>query len=146
LIETGTNWFKCPEGHFWYWAPDPASGPAPFLRGTDVLTIPQHAPVPTDIDEAKRFVRVIVFENDTDFYWTGEWVASFPEYIELDEADLVAWHTWLGEPQRIKFFEETLSKCRELSIKARSAQGYVQFNSTSEQDADGLVRGTVNPG
>jgi hypothetical protein len=145
LFDPGVNWFSCPENHFWYWTPDPETGLGPFPSGHEIVQIPKHAAVPASTEEAKQYVRVIVFDSDTTFYWPGEWLSPFPALITLDDLDLAAWQAWLGEPERVKFLEDTIAKCQELAISSRCAQGYAIFAGTGDRAVDGSLPGTWNP-
>ena len=124
LYSPGVNWFTCPDGHFWYWTPDPETGLGPFPPGHEIIHIPQHAAVPASTEEAKQYVRVIVFDSDTTFYWPGEWLSSCPTLIALDNVDLDAWRAWLAEPKQVKFLGDTIAECQKFAIRSRGAQGY----------------------
>jgi len=64
LFDHGGNWFDCPEGYFWYWAPDPdIMGPPPFDPDTEILQVAQPAPVPETREEVKRYIRVMEVED-----------------------------------------------------------------------------------
>ena len=89
LFDHGGNWFKCPDGHFWYWFPDPEMGDPPFDANDEILQVALHAPVPKDREEAKHFVYVLELDrNQNEIHWRGEWLAWFPRYTELDARDL----------------------------------------------------------
>ena len=67
LFDHGGNWFSCPDGSFWYWVPDPEMGPGPFPEGTEIIQVAQHAPVPISREEAKKFIQVLEFIDDTNY-------------------------------------------------------------------------------
>lgn len=134
IFDPGENWFSCPDNHFWYWTPDPEAGLGPFASGDEIIQIPTHAIVPSSPQEAQDYVRVIVFESETGFYWPGEWLSSFPKFITLDDLDLAAWQAWLVTPQTLRFLEDTISKCQEFAIISTDAQGYAVFSSGAEHD------------
>lgn len=134
IFDPGENWFSCPDNHFWYWTPDPEAGLGPFASGDEIIQIPTHAIVPSSPQEAQDYVRVIVFESETGFYWPGEWLSSFPKFITLDDLDLAAWQAWLAAPQTIRFLEDTISKCQEFAINSTDAQGYAVFSRGDERD------------
>ncbi len=132
LFDPGENWFNCPENHFWYWTQDPEAGLGPFPFGHDIIQIPKHAIVPSSIEEAGQYVRIIILESDTSFYWPGEWLSSFPALIALDDLDQAAWNAWLEAPGTIKFLEDTIAKCQEFAASSLHAQGYAVFSRTDE--------------
>lgn len=38
LFDHGGNWFECPDGEFWYWAPDAQiMRPAPYELGSEII-------------------------------------------------------------------------------------------------------------
>lgn len=145
LFDPGVNWFTCPEGHFWYWTPGPEAGLGPFPPGHEILQIPRHAPVPTSIEEVGQYIRVIVFDADMNIHWPGEWLASCPTFVTLDDADLAAWRAWLAEPKTVKFLEDTITRCQELAISSRGAKGYAVIAETGEPTADGWMPGAWDP-
>ena len=133
IFDPGENWFSCPDNHFWYWTPDPEAGVGPFASGEEIIQIPTHAIVPSTTKEAQHYVRVIVFESETGFYWPGEWLSSFPALIALDDLDQAAWNAWLEAPVTIKFLEDTIAKCQEFAASSSLAQGYAVFSGTDER-------------
>lgn len=86
--ELGANWFKCPEGHFWYKRPDEKITPPPYDGTTEILEDWVHAPVPTTTEEVKQYVYVLYRCSDGRFQWRGEWLCDFPKEKQLDAADL----------------------------------------------------------
>ena len=139
IFDPGENWFSCPDNHFGYWTPDPEAGVGPFASGEEIIQIPTHAIVPSTTQEAQPYVRVIVLESETSFYWPGEWLSSFPKSIVLDELDLAAWQAWLASEQTTKFLEDTISKCQEFAVNGRGAQGYAVFSNTNEREQTKLA-------
>jgi len=146
LIDPGRNWFRCPDGHFWYWVPDPELGAPPFELDAEILQVPEHAPVPSNRKEVKRFIQVLEMDEDGRYAWRGEWLSHFPRYTDLDEADLSAWLDWLDVPERTEFLNETIVKCEQLAEKAKRATGYAVFENVGEADEDGWRSGELrNP-
>jgi hypothetical protein len=124
VIEHTENWFACPDGHFWFWAPAPELGAPPYSFDTDILQMPEHAAVPTNREEVKAFIRVLELHNGL-YCWRGEWLADFPKYTTLDAADAAAWHAWLNRPAIDAFLYETIERCAKMAEVARTAVGYV---------------------
>jgi hypothetical protein len=141
LFDPGTNWFACPENHFWYWAPDEDMGPPPFPRGTEIVQSPRHAAVPDGIDGVKAFIRVVFFDEDGGGYWTGEWLSTFPAHISLAEADRVAWETWLNDKAQTSYFEKTLARCQAYARRIAGARGYAVIKGTGGAAPDGMIAG-----
>ena len=77
LFDHGGNWFKCPDGHFWYWTPAPEMGPPPYDINDEGSSIAQHAPVPTSREEAKRFIQVAELNDSGMYAWRGELLFLF---------------------------------------------------------------------
>jgi hypothetical protein len=72
LFDHGGNWFDCPEGHFWYWIPDPDINPPPCDPDSAVMQAAEHAPVPETREEVKNFIQVLEMRPSGDFGWRGE--------------------------------------------------------------------------
>lgn len=141
LFDHGGNWFNCPDGHFWFWVPAPVMGPPPYDINGEVETIAQHAPVPTNREEVKRFINVVEM-NDAGLYsWGGEWLSLFPRYIDLDELDLAEWNVWISRPETIAFLDDTILECQRLAASSRRARGYAVVESAEKPDVDGVVSG-----
>ena len=112
VLEPNTNFFHCPEGHFWYRTPDVAINKPPFEPGSTLIMDFAHAPVPMDREEAKRFVQVLIGLEGNEYYWRGDVLSEFPPPGELDEADLAAWNEWEQSDSVREFLDETIEKCR----------------------------------
>lgn len=123
LIENGANWFHCPAGNFWYWDIAPEMGTPPFEPGSTLLAMPAHAPAPENRIEVRKFIRVLEMSKDGRFGWRGEWLASFPQYVVLDEQDATAWRTWLEKPETLQFLDDTAETCRHLAKITQEATG-----------------------
>jgi hypothetical protein len=129
LIETDANWFSCPNGHFWYWAAAPEMGEPPFSKDAEVLTMPAHAPVPRNREEAKQFVQVLEMEPDGSGIWRGEWLSEFPKYRHLTFADKIAWDAWLRRQETDQYLDALVERCDGLARRASDAKGYVTLKS-----------------
>jgi hypothetical protein len=64
------------------------------------------------------------------FAWRGEWLASFPQYMTLDERDAAAWQAWLEKPETLRFLDETVEKCHRLAKIAQETTGYAIFRDS----------------
>jgi len=140
-FDPGTNWFTCPDNHFWYWASDEDMGPPPFSKGSEVVRSPKHAAVPDDIEGMKAFIRVVFIDDDETFYWTGEWLSTFPAHITLDAADTAAWQAWVNDPARTAFLERSLERCRACARHSAGARGYAVFTGTGGPAPEGMIAG-----
>jgi hypothetical protein len=125
LIETDSNWFSCPEGHFWFYAAAPERGEPLFAKDQEVWTAPVHAPTPRSREEVKRFVQVLEMEPDGTGVWRGEWLADFPKYRSLSDADRTVWEAWLARPETDEFLDRVAQRCNQLAQRSRDAQGYL---------------------
>ena len=145
LFDHGGNWFKCPDGHFWYWTPDLDINAPPFENGQEIIRDAAHAPVPRDHAEVGQFIQILYFLDDRHYYWRGEWLASFPAYEELDEADQEAWVAWLDLPQTKSFLDETISECERLAEVSRHASGQavMQPPADAQPDERGWIKGEI---
>ena len=83
----GSDWFKCPEGHFWYKRPDISITPPPYDGTTEILEDWVHAPVPESIDEVKQYLYVLYRQPDGKFQWRGEWLIEFPQTGQLSKEE-----------------------------------------------------------
>jgi hypothetical protein len=132
LFDHGGNWFKCPDGHFWYWVAAPEMGAPPYALNGEVSLKAEHAPVPRSRDEMKKFIRVLQKRPDGMAAWGGEWLADFPRYTEMGERDLAAWRTWLAEDKVDRFLDEAIAECERLAEVSRHATGYAVLEDGKE--------------
>ena len=143
ILEPSREFFKCPEGHFWYQTPDLAINRPPFPRGGQIIMDFAHAPVPENRDEVKQYLHVLVGDADGTFHWEGQMLSEFPRPGQLDEADHEAWNQWLNEDERLRFFDETIEKCRTQADGNRHNTGWFRMvadDDPAETDAfDGDV-------
>lgn len=135
LIKHNEQWFRCPEGHFWYWDAAPEMGPPPYSLKDEILQVPKHAPVPQNRAEAASFVRVLEMTEDGLLGWAGEWLATFPTFKVLSSEDALAWRTWLEQPKVDAFLGEVIEECAEMARVARAATGYAIFSEHPRPEA-----------
>ncbi len=127
--DVGTNWFKCPEGHFWYQRPDEAITPPPYDEDSSYLSDWLHAPVPVDTVNVKHYVYVLYRRDDGRFVWRGEWLNQFPRFIEMDEADLSAWNDWLRGEQCQGYLRKVIELCRKQAELNKRCNGLATFTT-----------------
>jgi len=128
IMEPTTNWFRAPEGHFWFWTPDAGTKEPPFEFGYGFLQDAVTAPVPQSVDEVLPFVRVLLIIEDNKYYWRGETLADFPRFGELTDADHAAWREWVRGESCQEFLERAIKKCRVQAEVNRHAQGFATFH------------------
>ena len=134
LIDHGGNWFACPDGHFWYWAPDAQIvGPAPYRLGSEIIRSAEHAPAPSAIEEVGKFIYVLECESDEKWGWRGEWLDNFPTFRTLSPEDRAAWAEWVESEEIQKYLLETVQICERLAQESRSASGMAVFISGSDR-------------
>lgn len=130
LFDHGGNWFQCPEGHFWYWTPDlKIMGPGPYQRNSEILQSAEHAPVPTSIEEVKKFVYVLECDENGDWGWEGEWLNEFPKFRKLSSEDAESWISWVESNDIQSYLLETIEKCKRLAELNSKACGFATFSS-----------------
>jgi hypothetical protein len=124
------DWFECPEGHFWFEAPDVSMSPPPYTRedGPPFLDF-RHAPVPTDHASLAPYIRVTRRDPDGAWWWAGDTLADFPRYVTLDAADLAAWREWLASARTRQVLDEWLERCRRQAASNGGASGFAVFRS-----------------
>lgn len=124
IMEPTTNWFRAPEGHFWFWTPDASAGEPPYEFGCDFLQDAVTAPVPRSVDEVMPFVRVLVILDGDQCYWRGESLADFPRFGDLAEADNAAWREWVAGESCQTFLARAIAKCRAQAEVNQRANGF----------------------
>jgi hypothetical protein len=129
LFNPGGNWFHCPEGHFWYWMPDPQICQAPFSQGEEILQKAEHAPVPLTIEDMKQFIHVLEIGEDGKNIWRGEWLSTFPQFTSLSDEDREAWNAWLDTEDIQQYLQDALKKCANLAKASANATGYATLHS-----------------
>jgi hypothetical protein len=131
LFDHGGNWFKCPDGHFWYWTPDEdIMGPGPYSTASQLLQSAAHAPVPITLEEAKKYVHVLESDNLENWSWRGEWLDQFPRFRTLSPEDRLAWDDWVAGNSTQLFLQETMLECQRLSRLNSIAKGMAMFSSS----------------
>ena len=132
--DMGLNWFKCPEGHFWYTRPDEKITPPPYDGTTSILEDWVHAQVPVTTEEAKKYVYVLYMRPDGRFQWRGEWLCDFPHEGQLDAADLQVWNEWMdGEPGQ-SFLKKVIGICEQQAELNKNCSGFAVFSSSAAGD------------
>ena len=144
LFDHGGNWTSCPDGHFWYWVPDPEMGSGPFPEGTEIIQVAQHAPIPRSQDEAKKFIQVLEFIDDTNYVWRGEWLDTFPKFRSLSDEDMIAWKAWVDSKNTKEFLNKTIAECERLAEVSRNAAGYAILSTSGEISETGEIKASLN--
>ena len=139
IMEPDRNWFKAPEGHFWYWTPADEN-PPPFNPDQEWEGIPTTAPVPTCREEMAQYIRVCIGLDNGMMYWRGDMLADFPLYGELSEDDLGAWNDWVNTTQVRDFLDSTIIKCQTQAVINKEASGSPVIQSV-EGGIDGEIIG-----
>ena len=127
IIEHDDNWFDCPDGHFWYSVATPEMGTPLFDKHEQIWTTPAHALAPRNREEAKQFVQILEMAEDGTGNWRGEWLADFPKYRTLSDADKLAWDAWLRTSEVDAYLDQVMQRCSQLAEKARDVRGYPVF-------------------
>jgi hypothetical protein len=118
-------------------------GAAPFDPNSEISQIAEHAAVPRDREEAKRFVRVLEMRSDGKYGWRGEWLYQFPRFTELDGRDLAAWNAWISSPEADRFLDGVIAECARLAEVSRRAKGYPTVVGTGECNQDGSIKANL---
>jgi len=101
-----------PPGHFLYFKPDDvACGPPPYHEGQLLEMHLVAAPLPQSHEELKPYIQLIQLNNRRESWWAGEWLSEFPGRMQLDQADLKAWQTWLGSKETLDYLDEIILVC-----------------------------------
>ena len=133
LFYHGGNWFKCPEGHFWYWIPDPdIMGSGPYPPTATILRSAVHAPVPANVEDVKKFIHVLERVQEEKWGWRGEWLDQFPRYQTLTKEDRVAWDEWIGSTSIQSYRQETVVECQKLADLSHASAGMATFRSSGD--------------
>ena len=134
LFDHDGNWTECPDGHFWHLVPTPEMGPLPYDLINEIEFSIKHSPVPTSREEVRHFIWVVEINDNGGYSWRGEWLSSFPRYIERDKQDLAAWNVWINSSEASKFLDDTITECQRLAEISRHAQGFAVFEETGEPE------------
>jgi hypothetical protein len=131
LFYHGGNWFKCPEGHFWYWTADvDIMGPGPYCSEATILRSAVHAPVPATVEDVKKFVYVLEPAGGDQWGWRGEWLDQFPRYQTLTSEDRASWDEWVASSSIQSYLQETLTECHKLADLNCISSGMATFRSS----------------
>ena len=138
ILEPDLNWFKAPEGHFWYTGSDEQC-PPPYEPYGDQTFPYKHSPVPKDREEMKQYVQICFQRDDGMVYWVGDYLSDFPFFIKLDEQDLADWKAWLAEKEDDinEFLDEAIKRCATQAEIMKDAKGYVTMTSSTKKREDG---------
>ena len=112
ILEPGTQWFECPEGHFWYQTPDLAINAPPFHPEQQVVCDFVHAPCPTTVAEAERFVVIVELFGERGTVLTGMTLDQRQRPDGWSEADWLAWDSWRQTADVRAFVQATMDMCR----------------------------------
>jgi hypothetical protein len=125
----GPNWFKCPEGHFWYKRPDVSISPPPYDGSTQIIEGWVLAQVPLTVEEVKQYMYVLYLKPDGQFQWRGEWLSEFPKPGQLDPADEDAWNSWMESEKAVPFLHKAIEVCRRQAEQNKDSVGFAVFTS-----------------
>jgi len=143
IMEPNLNWFKAPEGHFWYQAPHVDEPPPYQEEGFEQIGFGfSHAPAPKTRDEMRKFVQVCFMGKNDEIWWQGDYLSDFPFFAKLDDQDLADWNAWLAEKeeQLNDFLDEAIKKCTTQAEIMKDAQGYAVLHDIHGKDLDDEYR------
>lgn len=142
IMEPDRNWFRAPEGHFWYWQPVPEISP-PFVPGQELRSRPATAPVPTSRETVAKHIRVGIGREGGRFYWRGETLSEFPQYGSLSEEDAIKWQKWLEIESIQEFMDSVINKCQIQAEINKDATGYAMVTDAIKNDRGSVVGNKV---
>ena len=131
ILEPGTKWFECPEGHFWYQTPDLVLNAPPFQPEQQIICDFVHAPCPTTPAEAERFVQVVEMYGDSQSCLTGMTLDKTDAPHGWSEDDCEAWTAWRTSPEVIQYLERAIVMCRAQAEANKRNHGPVTLRVTS---------------
>lgn len=108
-FERHTEWFRCPEGHFWFMTPNLSVSLPPYKPTDEIVLDFLSAPIPKSREEAKQFVHVLFEDPVHGMYWRGDWLDSFENTFHMSTNDRVHWKEWLDRNQ--DFLDLTIKAC-----------------------------------
>ena len=133
IMEPDLNWFKAPEGHFWYWGEDREEGISPpDARGEEVPLEARHAPIPTSVDEVKQYVVVFSGPSEDEMYWAGDYLSNFPTYTTVTSEDVEEFAAWIESERVQDSLRLAIEECRAQSVANREASGFVVIDQKVE--------------
>ncbi len=125
--DMGIDWFKCPEGHFWYRRPDEAISPPPYDENSSFIEDWVHAPIPINTEEVKKYLYVLYRLDNGRFLWRGEWLNNFPRFVQMDEVDSAAWQEWLNSGENQGFLRQVIDRCKAQAELNKQCTGVAIF-------------------
>jgi hypothetical protein len=144
IMEPDRNWFKAPEGHFWYWTPADENTP-PFDPNQEWEGVPTTASIPTCRDEMAQCIRVCIGLGNRMMYWRGDMLADFPAYCELSEDDLDSWKDWVNTARVQDFIDSTIIKCQTQAEINKEATGLPVFQGVKgETNGEAIVAKVID--
>lgn len=109
-----TDFGYCPPGHFICYVPNmELSGSPPYKPGQELNELPVPMPLPENFEQLARYIKVGFVNEEGVAWWSGEWLADFPKYIQLDAADMAAWEAWLRSERAQEYLSEFMLECRK---------------------------------
>lgn len=139
ILEPGTQWFPCPEGHFWYRTPDLALNAPPYHPEQDILCDIVHAPCPETVEEMERFVEVIEDLGADRTVLVGMTLDQSARPEGWSEEDCAAWNDWRRSPRTLEFLEMALVKCKRQAEANIGRGGPVAFTQVREDEPGGAA-------
>ena len=129
ILEPGTRWFPCPDGHFWFQTPDLAINAPPYQRDQEILCDFVHAPVPQSVEEMAHYVDVVEIFSDDQVQLTGIRFDSTERPSDWSDEDWRAFEAWRRSDHAVTraFLEQTLERCRAQAEANKSNSGGVVF-------------------
>jgi tetratricopeptide (TPR) repeat protein len=132
ILEPGTQWFECPEGHFWYQTPDLALNAPPFHPEQQVICDFVHAPCPTTVEETERFVEVVGLYGEGRSFLLGFTLDRAERPDGWSDEDCAAWNAWRRTPEVRAFLERTRARCRAQADANIGRGGPVSFTEAPD--------------
>lgn len=134
ILGPDRNWFKAPEGHFWYGVPDLEANQPPFGPEDEWLQKYVTAPVPKSRAEVEQYVRVCIGTDDEMMYWRGETLSDFPKYGPLSKADMKTWLEWLDTDTVKNFLDKAIARAATQAEINKEAQDFVIVTVREERE------------
>jgi len=138
ILEPDRNWFKAPEGHFWYGVPDLEANQPPFGPDDEWLQKYETAPVPKSRVEAEQYARVCIATADGMMFWRGETLSEFPKYGPLGKEDMKAWLEWLATDTVQNFLDKAIVRAATQAEINKEARDFVVFR-VQREEGDWLI-------
>jgi hypothetical protein len=130
------NWFRAPDGHFWYWSPADED-PPPYAPHQEQLRKPAHALVPKSTEEMSRFIQVLIMRDDGMYAWQGDYMSEFPFFFTgLSKEDKEAWSDWKRTEPVQKFLQAAIQECQIQSTINKDATGWATIRVGDDNGND----------